>query len=128
MQAGYSSGEHPGVSSFIFLPIIDLPPTDMNCIYSTLKFIKKQSESVSKRPVITFDQPLYLKALQITLCEELGLKDIVLKLGSFHTGMTFLCTIGDTMANTGLKECTLKIARPLFLRGKPMLRPFELIR
>ena len=105
MQAGYSSGDHPGVSSFIFLPMIDLPPTDMNCIYSTLKFVKKQSDSVGKRPVLTFDQPLYLKALQITLCEESGLSDIVLKLGSFHNGMTFLCTIGDTMANTGLKEC-----------------------
>ena len=59
----YSDGKRPGVSSFVFLPIIDLPPTDMNCVYSTLLFIKAHRDSDGKQAVITFDQPLYLKVL-----------------------------------------------------------------
>ena len=104
MQAGYKGKDHPGVSSFIYLPIIDLPPTDYNCIYSTLIFLKSLADSVNRRPIITFDQPLYLKALQITTCEGSGLEEIILKLGSFHTAMIFLCAIGDTMANSGFQE------------------------
>ena len=57
MKAGYSVGDHP-VSSFIFLPIIDLSPTDMNCMYSTLLFLKNESDTVGKRPIITFDTRL----------------------------------------------------------------------
>lgn len=104
MQAGYSVGDYDGVSSFIYLPVIDLPPTDMNCIYSTLLFLKELSDSVGHRTVITFDQPLYLKALMITTDKDSGVDDIVLKLGSFHTGMIFLRAIGDTMENTGFNE------------------------
>ena len=40
----------------------------------------------------------------ITTCPDSGLDDIVLKLGSYHSGMIFLRAIGDTMDNTGFKE------------------------
>ena len=43
-------------ASIQFLPIIDLKPTDENCIYSTLLFIIEQAKKVSVDvPCVTFD-------------------------------------------------------------------------
>ncbi|CAG2208600.1 unnamed protein product [Mytilus edulis] len=63
-------GTYPGKSSFIFLPMIDLNPSDLSCIYSTLKFICKEAHRYQKPPVVTFDQPLYWKALCIVTNEK----------------------------------------------------------
>ena len=41
-----SKGSHPGKSSVTFLPMIDMDPTNMSCIYSTLKFVFSQAVSV----------------------------------------------------------------------------------
>ena len=57
-------------------------------------------------PIITFDQPLYWKAAGI-IYDTPGnsqLKNIVLMLGSFHTFMNLLGTIGKLMEGTGLKS------------------------
>ena len=46
-------------SDVLFLPIIDLPPTDLTCIYSTLLFIQEQAKKMNTLPpCVTFDQPL----------------------------------------------------------------------
>lgn len=37
------SETHPAKSSFTFLPMIDMSPSDMSCIYSTLRFIREQA-------------------------------------------------------------------------------------
>ena len=58
-----SKGAYPGQSVINMLPIIDLDPTNMSCIYSTLTFISTQAKKLSIiTPVATFDQPLWLKA------------------------------------------------------------------
>ena len=61
-------GHHPGKSSVVFLPMIDLNPSDNTCIYSTLKFLAKhaQRHNVST-PIVTFDQPLWWKAYNLIL-------------------------------------------------------------
>jgi len=41
-----SSGDFPGQSTVSLLPIIDLNPSDMTCIYSTLKFVESQSKDL----------------------------------------------------------------------------------
>ena len=58
-----SVGEYPGKSPVTKLPIIDLDPTNMPCIYSTLKFVEGQAKALNQEtPVLTFDQLLCLKA------------------------------------------------------------------
>ena len=53
------------ISEIIFLPIIDLNPTDETCIYSTLIFVSNQAGKLNiPTPCITFDQPLWVKAVQ----------------------------------------------------------------
>ena len=44
-----STGEHPRISTTSLLPIIDLNPTDMTCIYSTLKFVQSQAKNLHNK-------------------------------------------------------------------------------
>lgn len=103
---GICHGKHPGKSSVMFLPIIDLDPTDMSCVYSTLLFISEHASRYAITPILTFDQPLWWKALTIQLKhpENSSIKSIVLRLGGFHIMMSFLGSIGHLMADSGLQE------------------------
>ena len=69
MMQMLQQGTHQGVSTIAFLPMIDLNPSDLTCIYSTLKFVSGQARKYGVKPIITFDQPLYWKALTI-ICNE----------------------------------------------------------
>ena len=96
------------------MPMIDLNPGDLSCIYSTLRFVTAQASRCRMTPVITFDQPLYLKALSIISSEEAGreLNSIVLRLGCFHTQMSFLGSTGYLMAGSGLQEAMELVFAP----------------
>ena len=84
-------GENPGKSYIVFLPMIDLNPSNLNCIYSTISFVFRHSRKYDVVPILTFDQPLWWKAMCIVNDEppESDLKRIVLRLGAFHTHMSF---------------------------------------
>ena len=101
MQA-INTGEHPGVSSVHFLPMIDLDPTDINCVYTTLKFVQRQCELQKCIPVLTFDQPLYLKALSLITAENSDVGNIFVRLGKFHLMLCWLSALGTLYANSGL--------------------------
>ena len=58
-------GDHPGMSSVMFLSMINVNPSDATCIYSTLKFLAEHAKRHNASTVVTFDQPLWLKALMI---------------------------------------------------------------
>jgi len=51
---------------------------------------------------ITFNQPLWLKAVEIT--KAAALNNIVCSLGWFHLLMSFLGSIGSVMLGSGLQE------------------------
>ena len=91
-------GTHPGKSSVVFLPMIDINPSDTTCVYSTLRYIQDHASRHNVTPIITFDQPLWWKALMIIASEPVGseLKNIVLRLGGFHTEMSFLGCIATS--------------------------------
>ena len=97
-------GKYSKQSSVLFLPMIDLPASDMSCVYSTLSCVKKESEKYGVTPVCTFDLPLWWKALQIITCKDSDVSDIVIRLGGLHTIMSFLASIGHIMAGSGLKQ------------------------
>ena len=71
------------------LLIIDM---DLTCIYSTLKFVCAQAKRFGLTPILTFDQPLWLKAIVIVSREPQSsdLREIVLRLGGLHIEMSFL--------------------------------------
>ena len=86
--------------------MIDLEPTDMTCVYSTLSFICDHAKRYSVTPIVTFDQPLWWKAMIIVTNEPetSDLKSVVLRLGGLHIEMSFLGCIGHVMSGSGLKE------------------------
>lgn len=81
--------------------MLDLNPSNMSCVYSTLLFVAKEAKRHDTEHDLTFDQPLWWKAQIIVLSE---LKAIVLHLGGFHTLMSFLRAIGKIMAGSELQE------------------------
>jgi hypothetical protein len=66
---GIVKGSHPGKSMFQFLPMIDLDPSNITCIHSTLHFICDQAAVHGQRPIVTFNQPLWWKATMIVESE-----------------------------------------------------------
>ena len=99
-------GEHPSASYGMFLAIIDRNPSDMNCVYSTLRYIITHAIRHNVAPIMTFDQPLWLKAviIQASVSPDNGIRSIVVLLGGFHTQMSMLGVIGGIMAGSGLQE------------------------
>ena len=98
--------QHPGQSSDIFLPMVDLTPSDPTRLRSTLEYLVDHASHYQSTAVITFDQQLWWIAHMIIEAqpEDSRLHQIVLILGGFHTEMSFLGTIGNLMAGSGLRE------------------------
>ena len=91
-------------TSIVFLPIIDIDPGNLSCIYSTFNFVSNHANQYNVTPILTFDQPLWWKAMSIVIDEKSnsGLSKIILRLGPFHTEMSFLSSIGHLMKGSGL--------------------------
>ena len=98
-----SSGDYPSKSMVHMLPITDLDPNDMSCIYSTLSFIIQQSQEWElETPIqVTFDHFLWVKANEIVHAKCMN---IVLILGGFHTMTSYAGSIGSAMSGSSLVE------------------------
>ena len=92
------------------------------------KFVSEHARRHGVTSIITFDQPLWWKALMIIKPEPVGsdLRGIILCLGGFHTEMSFLGCIGHLIASSGLQEMLELIYAPNavvhMLSGKPIAR------
>ena len=60
-------------------------------------------------PCVTFDQPLWLKAVEIIKAKAMN---TVCRLGGFHTLMSFLGSIGSMMKGSGLEEVLENVYGP----------------
>jgi hypothetical protein len=108
------AGQTQKRSSIVFQPMIDLNPTDLTCINTTLMFIAEKAKKLNQIPVVTFDQPLYWKARMMVESSPFSspLKEIVVMLGSFHGRMSFLGCMGYLMEEAGLVEVLEQIYAP----------------
>ena len=122
-------GDHPNKSSVTFLPIIDTNSSNTTCIYSTLAFVAEHARRHDVSQIITFDQPLWWKAVMIIRSEPLvsDLRRIALRLGGFHAEISFLGCIGHEMASSGLQKLMELIYAPNavmhMLSGRPFPKP-----
>ena len=64
---GSSNKEQYTADNIVFLPIIDLSPTDMSCIFSTLSYLSNLAYKNNQPAIVAFDQPLYWKGSQINI-------------------------------------------------------------
>lgn len=67
-----SQSSYPGPACITFMPMIDLNPSDMTCIHSTLEFVSGQAERYKRTPVLTFDQQLFQNAHKIISLQAAG--------------------------------------------------------
>ena len=118
-------GSHP--TTVHIMPMIGEKSSDYSCIYTTMVFIAKEAKRYGKHPILTFDQPLYWKAMEIQKHEkDSTVSEIVLILGSFHILMSFLGSIGHLMMGTGLQPLLEQVYAentvPYILSGKAVSR------
>ena len=87
-------GDHPSKSDVLMLPII----------YPVLLFVIEQSKKlVVTMHSITFDQPLWMKALEIRTAKKTQL-DIIPLLGGSHMLMSFYGSIGTIMDGSSISK------------------------
>ena len=88
------------------LPTIDAPATDMATVHEVLvQSVKIKNTLKLKSIVLVFDQALYAKATEVQWKQSERFKDIVLRMGAFHTACTMLTIIGKHFQDAGLRTC-----------------------
>ncbi len=87
------------------LPFVNQDPSQPATIYTALCFAQKLSEQYGLGICpVTFDQPLYIKAVEIVKSCHSEVKSIVIRLGGFHLVMSYMGSIGYTMGGSGLAD------------------------
>ncbi|KYN28334.1 hypothetical protein ALC57_02247 [Trachymyrmex cornetzi] len=97
------------------LPFIIAPPNDYNTVYTSLMMaVEKSKELQIQTTFVTFDQPLYMTAVDIVLSAEPDSKfsNVIIRRGGFHLVMSFLGCIGFIMKGNRLKELLSTIYAP----------------
>lgn len=91
-------------SKISYLPVVDAPPTD----YSTINAIFARSLDITLKlnveyAVLVFDESIYAKAQHVRWKSETYMEKFIVRLGDFHTTMTFCGTIGKLFKDCGLE-------------------------
>ena len=82
----------------------------MKAVFTQFNLHQRQAVQLNiPTPCITFDQPLWLKAVEIIEAKSMS---IVCRLGSFHTMMSFMGSIGSMMKGSGLEEALETVHGP----------------
>lgn len=88
-----------------YLPTIDSPATDMATVHEVLVQSLKIKNTLKLNSIIlVFDQALYAKATEIQWKQSEKFKEIVLRMGVFHTACTLLSIIGKRFQDAGLRD------------------------
>ena len=92
-------------SSIEYAPFIPAPPTDMSAVYTLLVTVKSMLNHLGQQnPVITLDEKIYAPAKEIQWTYYDELKDMVIRLGGFHSAKNFMGVIGIRMKESGLED------------------------
>ena len=85
------------VCNVAYLPTIDQLPTELFTVYKLLKDSKAIVKKLMlKYAVITFNQAVYAKALEILFHHPIELNNILTRMGAFHISCTLLAVIGKS--------------------------------
>lgn len=89
------------------LPFINLDPGNLSTIYTALCFTAEECKQLDQSTgFATFDQPLYIKAVNIVKSADQSsdIGKLVVRLGGFHLLMSFLGSLGYIMNGSGIEE------------------------
>ena len=89
----------------VYLPLIDMTPSDPDTIMTTLHEAKRPTkERGQKNAIFTSDQQLYKVAVEVQWVYPREFSDGISRLGGMHTLMSFAGAIGTLMQGSGLSE------------------------
>ena len=93
------------LTSIGYCPMIPAPPTEYSTVYTVMKTVQNMMKVLQqKHTVLTFDEAIYSKAKEIQWRCQDEFKDTVIRLGGFHTAMTFISLIGKRYEESGLED------------------------
>lgn len=101
------------LTKIVPLPFVNAPPSNYDTILTVLLEADARCKSNNQtHTFVSFDLPLYDKAQEIIACSrgtenEKTLDSVILRLGGFHTLMSYLGSIGFIMDGSGLKAAIL---------------------
>ena len=87
-----------------YLPTINAPATEMSTVNEVLTQTVNIMDTLELKEIrCVFDQALYAKAAEITWKHE-QFKNLILRMGAFHTICNLLSTIGKRFQDAGLRD------------------------
>ena len=96
--------EIPELANIGYLPVVDNPASDMATINAILKKSVSICESLRIPEIVAvFDETIYAKVQMLRWKEVEFKKHVVVRLGEFHTIMSFCSGIGKLFKDSGLK-------------------------
>ena len=111
----------PPLSKLGYFPVIYASPTRMDTVYTILTQSVAIADSLELDSlVLVMDQAIYSKAQQIRGQNDSFKKRLVIRLGDFHTAMTYLGTIGgNRFHDSGLEDILIEadIVAPGAIKG-----------
>ena len=104
----------------VYLPLIDMPPAEYDTVLTSMLQMKRLTETTGQPfTILTLDQQLYRYAVEIqwALPELFPTSSFILRLGGMHLLMSFIGSVGNLMAESGLED----IMASVFAGVKQML-------
>ncbi len=88
-----------------YLPIIEKSPTTYDTVFTVLQTAQQIAQELQQdKVIITFDQAIYCKALDLVWKHAEIFDNIFLRLGPFHMKMNFMSIIGKRYGSAGLRD------------------------
>jgi hypothetical protein len=123
---GFNTQVHKEIrrtSNIGYLPVIDAPVTDM----ATVNEILRHSVSICQRLqlpeiVLVFDEAIYSKAQMIRWKDEELKRRLVIRLGDFHTVMSFCTAIAKIFKDAG-QQVSIQFPVSICLFFRPTVHP-----
>ncbi len=92
-----------------YLPTINAPATQLSTVFEILNQANQIKEALHLPSIVfVFDQALYAKACEVVWKHPHAFKDVVLRMGTFHTICNFMSIIGKRFADSGLKDVAVE--------------------
>ena len=103
------SANESAVTNVGYCPCIPSTPTEYSTVYTVMKTVQKMMKRLNqKHSVITFDEAIYCKAKEVQWRCKDEFSNTVLRLGGFHTALTFMAVIGKRYEESGLEDLLIE--------------------
>ena len=103
------SSNTPVPSVVGYCPVIEASPTELSTVYTVLKRSVEMGRKLGlEEIIIVMDLAIYAKAQEIVWKKPDEFSNVVLRMGAFHTAMTFIAILGKRFGDAGLSDLLIE--------------------